>query len=565
MRKIALLMVAAAIGLQQAGAQSLADGLKMLNYDRYTSAKNIFEKLAANPADIDATYWLGQTLLRQSAFNKAKKDEAKALYQKALQANPNAWMIVVGMGQIDLLEGQNDAAKNKFETALNNTKNKKGNDPKILNAVGRANAEGNSNIGDPAYGIMRLQEASALTPTDPDVLNNLAKCFIKQTTGDGGNAVKTWNDAVVRDPKYARAAYQIGKIYLSQRNTDVYLQKFNEAITIDPAFAPAYLELFDHYQQRDIEKAKAYLDKYMANTDVTCQTKYISADYRFRAGQYQESINQAKTFEAECIKELPRLYLLYAYNHDRLGDTTNSKANFDKFFAAEDPAKILVDDYVFAAKVYNRFNDPQTFTMFEKAIAADTSLKSKINWCDSAARTAQRAGNMPMYLKFMNQKISLRKPPSKADFFNTGMAYKGMKDFVMADSMMAMYEVQYPGDLTPLRQRVSIAELQDTTQTIGTAYPHWIKLLNAFKVSPDSVKYKPNMVELCAKLAAYENNVKKNKQAAIGWFEQAAQIDPANADVKKYLEALRKQPAAPAPKQPAPKPATGKGKGSKGK
>ena len=46
-------------------AQSIDDGKKFLDYERFTSAQNVFSKLvAANPNDIEAVYWLGQTYIK---------------------------------------------------------------------------------------------------------------------------------------------------------------------------------------------------------------------------------------------------------------------------------------------------------------------------------------------------------------------------------------------------------------------------------------------------------------------------------------------------------------------
>jgi hypothetical protein len=45
-------------------AQSVDQGKKFLYYQRYKSAKDVFDKiLASNPNNIDAIYWDGQTLL----------------------------------------------------------------------------------------------------------------------------------------------------------------------------------------------------------------------------------------------------------------------------------------------------------------------------------------------------------------------------------------------------------------------------------------------------------------------------------------------------------------------
>ncbi len=560
MRKIGLFVIAALMTSQALMAQSLADGLKFYYYERWVSAKSVFEKLVAtNPADVDATYWLGQVLLR-----KNKIADAKALYQKTLQANPNAALLMVGMGQVAMIEGASmDMVKNQFEAALNLTKNKKGNDPKILLAIGRANAFGDSKYGDQPYAISKLQEAAALLPLEAEPLDLMAICYLKQSAGDGGNAVTKWMDAKTRNPQYARAEYRIGKVYLSQNNTEIFLQKFNNAVTLDPLFAPAYLELFEYYKYRDVEKAKIYLDKYLSNTDENCETKFFNAEYRFRAGKYQESLDLTKTIDAQCGAEIPRIQLLYALDYDRLGDTVSARASITKYIATEDPAKVPTEIYLFGAKTYGRFGDSTAYVMFDRAIQYDTSARNKMVIVDSAARTAGRAGHQKMQQKYLLQKLYLKKEPTAYDFYAPANLSKQMKDYVTADTLYAQYAAKYPTDLVPLRQRVSIAELQDTTMANGLALPHWLRLYDAYNASPDKMtKYVPNIVELCAKVAAYKYNVLRNKQEAVQWFNKALEVEPTNTEIIKYRDALSK-PSTTAPKT-QPKTTKG-GKGGKGK
>ena len=84
------------------------------------------------------------------------------MYQKGLaDAGSNAWLLV-GIGHLDLLEGGDiNAVKQKFEQAITATietrgKNKGKPNAAILNAIGRANADGDSKIGDPVYAIDKL-------------------------------------------------------------------------------------------------------------------------------------------------------------------------------------------------------------------------------------------------------------------------------------------------------------------------------------------------------------------------------------------------------------------------
>jgi len=127
MKKYSLL-VALALAAKGIFAQSVDDGKKFMYYERYTSAKGVFEKLvAANAASPDAAYWLGQSqiMLKDVAG-------AKATYQKALQANGSNPLLLVGMGEVEMLENKASDAKQRFETAISLTKAK---DIDVLNAM----------------------------------------------------------------------------------------------------------------------------------------------------------------------------------------------------------------------------------------------------------------------------------------------------------------------------------------------------------------------------------------------------------------------------------------------
>src|SRR5216683_5374503 len=128
-KSFASLVALFVIGTNTLIAQSVDQGRKFYYYQRYKSAKETFEKvLAANPNDINAVYWLGETLLQQ-------KDSiaARNLYQKALTQNGNAPLLLVGMGQIELMAGKGNDARQRFETAISLTKGK---DIEVLNAIG---------------------------------------------------------------------------------------------------------------------------------------------------------------------------------------------------------------------------------------------------------------------------------------------------------------------------------------------------------------------------------------------------------------------------------------------
>ena len=131
-------------------AQNVDQGKKFYYYERYKSAREQFEKaLAANPNNLDAAYWLGQTMIDQKDI-----PGAKALYQKVLGTNGNAPLVLAGMGHVELLEGNSNDARQRFETALSLSKSK---DINVINAIGKANADPRAKAGDADYAIEKLE------------------------------------------------------------------------------------------------------------------------------------------------------------------------------------------------------------------------------------------------------------------------------------------------------------------------------------------------------------------------------------------------------------------------
>jgi len=186
MKKSVVVFILAALFSLNAMAQTIQEGVTNWYAERYQSARSIFEKLtAANPNNLEAVYWLGQTLISQGDVAGAK-----ALYQKTLAANGNAPFILAGMGQIDLMEGRNAEARTKFDAAVAASKGKKGGDPAVLTAVARANVQpytDEKKIGDLDYAIARLNEAAQSAPTNPDIFVVLGNAYRKKH--QGGDAV----------------------------------------------------------------------------------------------------------------------------------------------------------------------------------------------------------------------------------------------------------------------------------------------------------------------------------------------------------------------------------------
>jgi len=470
MKKTTLTILAVALATSFAISQSVDEGIKFLYYERVKSARESLEKVVASkPKDALSIYWLGQAYLADKNIAGAK-----ALYQKALADGVNDPWIWVGSGHVELLDnGDVNSAKQKFEQAITATKGKKGvENADILNAIGRANADGSSLQGDPSYGIEKLKRAQEINKTDPDIDINLGTCYLKQGSDKGGEAVEAFRDAITRNPQYAKAYYKTGKIYQSQNNFEFMNEWFGKAIVADPSYGPAYLNYFLYYQDRDINAAKEYLDKYVANADKDCQLDYFVADYLYRAGKNQESIAKAKEMENGACKDYIRIDIIYAYNYNKMGDSLTAKTYMDKFFAANPPTdKIESSDYVLYGKILSKFpgSEKTAAEALTKAIAIDTVKAHQIDYMNQMVAIYDKA---KMFNEKLDQAVKLfaMKPkPSGRDYYDITKASIDAKNYVLADSLSKLYMAAYPDLPQGYTFSVTANKMLDVDTTKGLA------------------------------------------------------------------------------------------------
>ncbi len=554
MKKVRLGLLAAVVLAGNAlNAQSVEQGKKFLYYERYKSAKETLEKvLAANPNSIEATYWLGQTFLTASSQSGVKDTvAAKALYQKALQSNGSAPLLLAGIGGVELREGKSADAKQHFETAFSLTKGK---DIDVLNAIGQANAD--SKNGDAPYAIEKLNMATQVKKFNDANTYLIMGDVYRKLLSDGGNAVQSYQKALELDPKLAAAEYNIGKIYLTQRNTEYFLPAFEKATTIDPSYGPAYYELFYYwFYHSDVDKAITYWDKYFAVTDPKPSDEYDRISFLYAAKKYQDCISKSQ----EKISSLganasPLYYKLIAYCYNDMGDSTNAKSYLDQYFAKQKAGDFVTKDYSFYAQVLSKFpgNDSLVTYNYQKAIETDTVQQEKMDIIKEASAVSKNSGNKKGSAYWMGILYGMKTNPSNSDLYNWGIANYQAGNYTKSDSIFCgVYETKYPTEIFGYLwcARSKHAE-DDSLNSGGLAVDAYQKLAQFARSSPDSAKYKSQILESYFYLAGYSNDVKKDKPGALGWINKILEVDPTNATALQFQKIL----SAPPPKQPAAKP-----------
>jgi tetratricopeptide (TPR) repeat protein len=561
MKKLALLIMGVAFvvgGLRAQGTPSaIAEGVKYLNYEKNKSALDFFKSaLDKNPSDPETTFWYGQALLAQN-YNGIPTAEfiqqAKALYQQALQAKGNDAWLLVGMAHIQYLEGADAAMiKNNLELAITSSKFEKGknkgkNNPEIINAIGRIFAELPIQIGGHQYAVDKLKEVISAyeeVGVNPNLYLNLGINYLKLGGENGGEAVSAFTKAIDRDPRNAYAYYRIGKVYQSQSNKEVFEENYNKAIAIDPAIAPVYVSLYNYYAKIDTTKARMNLDLFLQNADKDPAFDYLYADYLFQVGQYDASLAKAKALEAGIgIAIYPRIAVLLAYNYDRKGDSVESRKYIEQYINNNPTDKITNTDYDLAVKVISKFQNTQNsiVAILEKAIAADpTNKKNTLKLYKLAYEMYEKANMYAEELIWYGKYAALNGVKDEFYYFKTASIALNAKNGVIAAAASKEYITAFPDKSRGYIFNVRASVLLDTANTQGLQLEA-LSLYVQFLLK-DPEKNKQALIDNYAQMLMYYNETKAFDNAVI-MCDKILELAPGDANMLKYREQFVKNAA----------------------
>jgi len=555
--KAAVFFLATVLITNFATAQSIEEGKKFFYYEKYTSAKEVFEKLvAANPNNTEAAYWLALTLITPDEFKDLPR--AKELLRKTLESNSNNALLLVGIGHIELHEGKTQDARQRFETAISLTQGKS---IPVLNAIGMANGNYDSKNGDAVYAIEKLKQATTVKGfKDAETYCLLGDAYRKFI--DGGNAIAAYQNALAINPKYARAFYRMGKVYQTQGKTqeDIYMKYFNDAIAADPNYIPVYQNLYLLYYQTDVVKSAEYLEKYltlMGNDEP--QACYYRTTIKYAQGLFAESISQAESCIASGgTNPDPRLYGIIAYCKDKINDSAGSKSAFEKFFQLQKPEKIGPTDYITYSKILLRFpgNEELAGTYVDKAVTLDSTEYGKLALLRPIASAYEAQKNYSAAAGWYKKILDVKKNPTKTDIFNTANNFSRGGNFQAAIDNWNIYTSKFPTETYGFYMTAVTQAKIDTAMIMGLAIPSYQKVIELGEAQwgTDSVKVKSHLLNSYKYFIMYSNNVLKDKKAASGYCDKYLAKEPTDEEVAGFKKMFD---AAPAPRATPARPGTG--------
>lgn len=518
-------------GTMAAGAQTVDEGRKLFEYEKYKTAIAVLQHTTGNnPQDINSWYWLIRAQLAAGYIDSA----ALSVTQMPSELKTQALGKVI-QGAVLLQQEDSIKALQLFTEAIG-TKRKK--DPAIQLAV--ANAIIDAPKANLVKAIEILNEAADRDKKNTWIYLSLGDAYRKLY--NGSEAVKAYGEAIEKDATNAEAYYKIGKIYQTQNNVEVFTNYYNKAIQADPDFAPVYYPLYYYYYFRDVNKALEYLQLYISKADYSIENEYMLTDLYYVSKKYNEAIQTAQqVIQKEGRQVKPRIYKLMAYSYDGLEDFTNAEKWMQDYFEKENDTNYLAKDFELMGKIVAKKNNKsEAVIWYEKAFQLEKDTTAKLDYVKKITALYKAEKNYAKQAYWTGKLYSMNAPLTNVDIFNWGVAYYNAKDYTMADSVFGIYATKYPDQTFGYYWRARTNAAIDTAMDRGIAIPHYEDMIAVALKDTANANNKKWLIEAYGYIAAYKVNAEKKYDTALELYDKILELDPANNDAEKYKEILEK-------------------------
>ena len=362
-RLLILLIILSSTSMGFAYSQSLQEGKDHIYYHRYVSAEKFFsDYLSQHPSEDEAVLLLTKCYLLQDKLAEANKTLASAS-----ESIINRPYYLIAKGAVCLGNSKNnDSCASYFNQAIDITNGK---DPEILGGI--AEMETISENGDMRFALELIQKAMKRSRNDARLYVLMGNAY--RNLRNGGEAFKAYTTAIEKNTRLSEAYYLLGKIFVSQKNPDVYVDYFDRAIKVDPNYGPAIYELYRHYlySKPDAQKAMKYFEMYSSVSDKTVRHVYAMTDLLYLNKDYTGAIKNAKELiRLETDRVEPRVYKLIGYSYAESGDTADALKFMQQYFVHEDDSNFIAKDFETMAQLFKSVdnNEDSVIKYYKEAI-----------------------------------------------------------------------------------------------------------------------------------------------------------------------------------------------------
>ena len=548
-----LLTAAFVAGISLSGmAQTHKEGVEYYKADQFNNAKELLQRNMNNAATDKAisNYYLGLI-----ALEEGNKSEAANYFNAGTQANPEYAFNYVGLGQIQLMDGNKKGAEDLFKEAKGKMK-EKAEKASLDIAIARAYY----NVDPVAYSKeieKNVQQAQKDSPkqgpafTDPSIYVFEGDRYKDQK--DFGKAAGQYEMATTYNPDATEAYVKYANLF-TQVNQQFAIDMLSKLLSINPESALAQRELANaYYNAGKFNEAASQYEKYIKNPNHFKQDEDRDAFLLFYGGNYQDGYNYA----TQLLNANPsnftaqRYQFMNAAQIDSMRDqllplaenlVASHKANPANKFAPID--YILIGDELSQA---GRPKDAQA--LFEEAIADDPTNPE---YYKQLALVYVKENNLSKAADTFQNYVANREKPGYNDYVQqaTYAFYAGVENqkdnpdkanqyYAMAQENADKAAAIAPNYPKPLKISGDIAKQKASEDQVASiAVPFYTKAIEIIESSDDPSRYSSDAKEMYNYMGNYYLD-QNDRPTAISYFEKYLQLDPNNEPYRKFVDGLR--------------------------
>lgn len=545
MKKITLI-ASSLIFTNIAFAQTLQDAITKTENERYEAAGSDFRSLIAREAAKGDNYFY----YGENYFKNGDLDSANIFYQKGAELNATYPLNYVGLGKILWYKGNTAEAKTQFFKAATLSANK---NAEVMRKTAEVYINADNKSLDEAISL--LNAAIKLEPKNAENHILMGDALLEKNPSDGGPAIKEYSKASELNPKSPKGVLRSGKLYKRARNYQLALDLYKQAETIDPNYAPAYIEKAELYnlagqKANAVQSAKKYVE---LNNSSEARKRY--AEFLFINKQYAEAVS-----EIEAIQKAGdvNLYLdrYLGHSYAELGNKTDTAAytkglaSINKFFEKAGPNfKYSPLDYKYKGILLTKMGkDSLGVIEMEKAANLDPKLAGDIY--SAIAQSYIKSKKYAKAIETYNKKLAGDKENLQLqDWYDFGRAYyyeggnkqrekkdgEALQSFIQADTCFSILAQKSPEYAIAYFWRGKANVQQDLKNEKWLAKPYYEKGLDLVKTQNALPANKSNAIEASEYLGFYAVTVKDYAKAK-EYFGIIRDLDPNNRKAVEFFK-----------------------------
>jgi tetratricopeptide (TPR) repeat protein len=525
-------------------AQTAQDGLKMLAYEQYDEAVQLFENLVkANPTSAENQFYLGH------AFTAANKGpQALDAYAKVATLDPKSPFAVLANGRTAAMKKDHAAAQKAFEDAIKATKRR---DANIFRLAGETYLYHAFYTGDTSKlrtGLGYLNESLAIDGKNPVTYMSLG--MTRLLLKDAGGAATAFDFVESFDAKNPLPAYKTAMMFKSF-NAAEFVKRMEKALALDPRMLKAYRELGYHYfSAGQFPKAKEAFGRLIDNGGNSIEDRSMYAKLLYLNKNYQSAVPAIQAIYQEDPKQTVMLRLL-GYCYYEMANYPQSITNLEQYLAKAPKADVSVEDFDYYAKALEgNKQDSLAVLAYQKVLELNPA---KTEYYGKIAETYYKQKKYADAAKFYTLKME-KLGENATDLYDLGRSYFFGKEFKLADSMFAkVIELKPVPNAYFYRARCNERLDPDAynnpalAKQFGLATPHYLKFIEV--TAAEREKYTKDLLRAHKYLVFYYT-FQENRELGIEQCRRILELDPNNVEATETIKSLEAggKPAKPGQK-----------------